>query len=201
MKQHAKFLLATTFAIFFTATYARAATWPAACGDVSEQFKVKTSKGTPPAPEADKALIVFVENLDDELTVIPTARFGVDGHWVGATRGNSYYAVSVAPGEHKLCASQQGKSVAEKDNVDSATVHLQAGQTYYYEFYLKKIIVGGIGRADGGAGGNGASPTGRTPDMTAREAQYVISVKFVPLDAEAAQRKLEKMPLSISAAK
>ena len=38
----------------------------------------------------------------------PTVRIGLDGSWIGATRGNSYVVFSVDhPGEHHLCAQWQ----------------------------------------------------------------------------------------------
>ncbi len=34
----------------------------------------------------------------------PTVKWGVDGNWVGATQRDTYFYLSVDPGEHHLCA-------------------------------------------------------------------------------------------------
>jgi len=69
---------------------------------------------------------------------------GLDGRWVGATNGNSYFYFSIAPGEHHLCASWQGKSqtravahfTAETGKVHYFAVKNRAGtyQAYGIEF-------------------------------------------------------------------
>lgn len=58
----------------------------------------------------------------------PTMLAGLDGRWVGATNGNSYFYFSVAPGEHHICASWQSKSQTR------AVAHFTAepGKVYYF---------------------------------------------------------------------
>jgi len=109
---------------------------PDACGDDRIQFDVSTKSGQPaPAPpEAGKAQIVFLETSSKPrggcfglfTSCEATARFGVDGSWVGATRGNSYFPLAVDPGVHHLCATL-GKDIG----VEALTV--QAGKVYYYQ--------------------------------------------------------------------
>ncbi len=108
---------------------------PDACGDDSVKFNVKTQNDAPvPAPPAaGKAQIVFIETSTNPhgcfatfTSCTATARFGVDGAWVGATTGNSYFALSVDPGEHHLCATM-GKDIG----VEALTV--EAGKVYYYQ--------------------------------------------------------------------
>jgi hypothetical protein len=108
------------------------------CGDPKVKFSVNTAAYQQPARhEAGKALVYFIED-DSNFSPIskPTTRAGVDGKWVGATHGNSYFSFSVDPGVHHLCASWQswgGKM---------AVVHFtaEAGGIYYFE--VKNVSYG-----------------------------------------------------------
>lgn len=116
------------------ALQARCATLPDACGSDKVKFDVTLKKGQPaPAPPvAGKAQIVFIE--DENLAVLPfsfaTVRFGMDGAWVGADYGSSYFSVDIAPGVHHLCASWQGS--VGRGNFDLAPFTAEAGKVYYF---------------------------------------------------------------------
>jgi len=109
---------------------------PDACGDDSIKFDVSTKSGqsAPVPPEAGKAQIVFIETSSKPrggcfamfTSCDATARFGVDGSWVGATRGNSYFTLPVDPGVHHLCVTL-GKDIG----VEALSV--EAGKVYYYQ--------------------------------------------------------------------
>jgi hypothetical protein len=113
---------------------------PDACGDDSAKFEVDTQENQPaPAPpSAGKAQIVFIEAYEKNMPVIggaPVVRFGMDGVWVGANKGDSYFTMNIDPGVHHLCASWQTISGRMKKNsvgMDSFTA--EAGKTYYYQF-------------------------------------------------------------------
>lgn len=103
---------------------------PDACGDEKVKFDIKTEKNQPaPAgPAAGKAEIIFIqtnEGRDTFFTIAPT-RFGVDGAWVGANQGNSYFTLAVEPGVHHLCTVWETKA-------EVASFTAEAGQVYYYE--------------------------------------------------------------------
>ena len=106
------------------------------CGPGNAKFEVKTeSKQHPLAqPEAGKALVYFLED-DSEFgsTPKPTTRVGLDGTWIGATHGDSYFYLSVDPGEHHLCASWQTAIVLGAGR-PTAAAHLtaQAGGVYFF---------------------------------------------------------------------
>jgi len=109
---------------------------PDACGDDSIQFDAKQEKDNPaPAvPDDGKALIVFVETMPREGKMQTTTRFGVDGAWVGASKGDSYFTLSVLPGEHNLCASMQSApSRAKKAFTHVASLTAESGKVYYFE--------------------------------------------------------------------
>jgi hypothetical protein len=56
-----------------------------------------------------------------------------DGGWIGATNGNSYFALTVDPGVHHLCASWQSAFKKIRKNVDLTLFTAEPGKVYYYE--------------------------------------------------------------------
>ena len=121
---------------------------PDACGDDGVKFDVKTESDQPaPAgPEAGKAQIIFIDTVPYEgaLARFPVIRYGVDGAWVGANKGDSYFVLTVDPGVRNVCVSAQGvmRGMA-KDFIDQATVTAEAGKVYYYETNFG--VIGGNG--------------------------------------------------------
>ncbi len=61
-----------------------------------------------------------------------TIRFGMDGSWVGANNGNSYFALTVDPGVHHLCASWQSVLGTLKKNVGLTLFTAEPGSIYYF---------------------------------------------------------------------
>jgi hypothetical protein len=58
---------------------------------------------------------------------------GIDGKWVGATQANSYFYVSVDPGEHHLCSSWQSfVGFGTGHTAAAASFTASEGQTYYF---------------------------------------------------------------------
>jgi hypothetical protein len=125
---------------------------PDACGADKVKFNIKQQKTDTLllAPEDGKALIVFIETMGRTgFAGRATVRFGMDGAWVGATRGNAYFTVLVAPGEHHLCSNADLK-------IGLASIKAEAGKTYYFEFKL--------GLAYTGTGG--VAVENSSPDLT-----------------------------------
>jgi hypothetical protein len=87
------FLVATPAFAQDQAAVARAA---AGCGPSQEMFDVKTDDTKHPVgqPEEGKALVYFFVDF----VTAPTMRVGVDGQWVGANNGKSYFFFQVEPG-------------------------------------------------------------------------------------------------------
>lgn len=104
------------------------------CGASNLTFSVTINKTQHPfiQPEAGKALVYFVED-DSNFHALskPTVRAGLDGAWVGATHGSSYFYFSVDVREHHLCASWQGKGL----QVYSAATNFsaKAGEIYFFQ--------------------------------------------------------------------
>ena len=112
------------------------ATTAPGCGEHSAKFSVKTDKSQHPSAQLEKgkAVVYFMEDDDSfESNPKPTTRLGVDGSWVGANHGDSYFYVTVEPGEHHLCASWQSFVVIGAKQT-SAAAHFTAepGQAYYF---------------------------------------------------------------------
>lgn len=107
------------------------------CGPTNIKFDVKTMGGQHalPSPDPGKALVIFLQDdLKFNSRPRPTTRFGIDGTWVGATQANSYFFVSVDPGEHHLCASWQSRVSVGIPTRPTAATHFTAesGKTYYF---------------------------------------------------------------------
>ncbi len=109
----------------------------ASCGSASVQFEIKTEKKRPLAqPAPDKALVYVVENLRAGCFLCDTTtKIGLDGTWMGATKGNSYLSFSLDPGEHHLCAKLQSES-SSSETTSLASFIADAGGTYYFRVRL-----------------------------------------------------------------
>jgi len=100
------------------------------------KFDVTTAEGqtAPATTEAGKAQIILSKRKTkgSRWLAMRTIRFGMDGAWVGANNGNSYFALTVDPGVHHLCASWQSSLGTFKKNIDLTSFTAEAGQVYYF---------------------------------------------------------------------
>ena len=98
-----------------------------------------TQKGqpAPAAPAPGKAQIVFIEEMDNAdgkcLHCDATTRFGMDGAWVGANHGNSYFTLAADPGEHHLCVDWQSVFGRLKQKIGLASFTAEPGRVYYFQ--------------------------------------------------------------------
>lgn len=101
----------------------------AACGPqtVKVNFKTIPTPKLVSGPSPGKALVYFFVDSPQEF---PTVRFGIDGKWVATTRGTSFAAVNVDPGQHHLCSSERVHFAGTMVALDG--VRAQAGQTYLF---------------------------------------------------------------------
>jgi hypothetical protein len=111
--------------------------------------------------------IVLVGSVPFEgpMARFPVIRFGVNGAWVGANKGNSYFTVDVSPGEQNVCVSAQGvmPGVA-KDFIDMQSFTAEAGKVYYYEARFGMV---------GGGNGGGVVTFGLAP-LSENEGKYRV---------------------------
>jgi hypothetical protein len=105
-----------------------------ACGAPKVQFSAKMDSGQTAAPEIEsgKALVYVVEDQKFKAVKDVTARIGLDGAWVGATRGNSFLFFSVEPGEHHLCADWVSSFLTYGRNVALFGFTAEAGKIYHF---------------------------------------------------------------------
>ena len=115
----------------FAQDQAAAAFTAAGCGSTSQSFDVKTTDSQHPIsqPEPGKALVYFAVNY----YAAPTMRLGVDGTWMGANHGRSYFFFQVAPGEHNFCVAWQSRFFTKNVVSPGEAIHLtmESGKTYY----------------------------------------------------------------------
>jgi hypothetical protein len=116
---------------------------PAGCGVPATRFQVHKAKAAPAldAP-ADRALVVFlVDDTAFNYVPGPTTRAGLDGQWMGATRGSGFFTIAVDPGPHHLCANWEpfntagalsGLNVGFNNSFSTAEFRAQAGQVYFF---------------------------------------------------------------------
>ena len=146
MKTRPLFVLA--FALLIPSAPALATVLPESCGKDEIKFDIKVKmpaegQATPdiPAPAAGKAQIVFIETLNSASFsfTTPTTRFGMDGEWVGANKGDSHFAIDVTPGEHNVCVNWQSDAPDEANKVGMDTFTAEAGKIYYYEVKVIRL--------------------------------------------------------------
>lgn len=105
----------------------------AACGPNETQFDTKTDSADSPTvqPAEGKAQVYVVEDQQFKFVKDVTTRVGLDGAWVGANRGNSYFVFLVDPGKHHLCTDWL-PSVGSGRLVSLAEFTAEAGKAYYF---------------------------------------------------------------------
>ena len=106
-----------------------------ACGPMNAKFEINIdNRQSPPnvKAEAGKALVYVIEEQLRGVKEI-TVRVGLDGSWVGATRGDSYISFRVEPGQHHLCADiMPGVRSASIGRVSLFGFTAEAGSVYYF---------------------------------------------------------------------
>lgn len=107
-----------------------------ACGPADIEFSVKAdkSKHAIGQAEAGKALIYFIEEYHSNAGgfFLPTVRLAMDGKWIGANRGGSYFSFSVEPGNHHLCASWQSPNEDIASQYSLMPFTAEAGKVYFF---------------------------------------------------------------------
>ncbi|MGA2350297.1 MAG: DUF2846 domain-containing protein [Terracidiphilus sp.] len=111
---------------------------PDSCGDTKTKFDVTTQKSATalPAPDANKALIVFIQPY--KMACIGgclAPRFAMDGQWVGATHAFSYFTLQVEPGQHHFCSTGQ-----TPNEIAIRSFEVKAGMTYFLQ---ARLIISG----------------------------------------------------------
>jgi hypothetical protein len=116
----------------------------AACGSFSQSFRGDTSGATSvlaPA-QAGKAQVYGIEDwdpIDRGRINRPTVRVGMDGHWMGATQGDSYLYFSADPGQHHLCVNWKSGAGTLKNLAALFELDAKPDQTYYLRASFTRV--------------------------------------------------------------
>lgn len=104
------------------------------CGPAKVNFNVSSANdGAPaPTPENGNALVYVIQTMEDNFSDAIT-RVGVDGTWVGANHGNTYFYFSVSPGPHDVCVDWQSSLSVRDTLAGAASLNAAAGSTYYFQ--------------------------------------------------------------------
>lgn len=114
-----------------------AARTAAGCGPRNAEYDVKIDNKQHPVsqPEPGKALVYFLHVESQDGGVINkgwvTSRVGMDGAWVGANHGKSYFFLSVDPGEHAACTDWQSSLKTYSRQSAALNFRAEAGKIYY----------------------------------------------------------------------
>jgi hypothetical protein len=142
---HPKLVLFLLFLSLVVALQAHAKTiLPDACGDDRVKFNIKTEKDQPaPAPPpSGKAQIILINDGKGW-----SARYGIDGAWVGANDGNSYFVAEVDPGERHLCVKYNIARIypvsVKQETAMVSSITAEAGKVYYFQSSVGVIGGGG----------------------------------------------------------
>jgi hypothetical protein len=110
---------------------------PAACGPANIGFKVKLDESQHDhlQPEPGMARVYFIHDTGDWGVIgYPTMKIGMDGAWLGANHGSSYFSASLAAGEHHVCARLQSSLV--QDRTELLHFQAEAGKVYFFRTRL-----------------------------------------------------------------
>jgi Protein of unknown function (DUF2846) len=120
------------------------------CGPSGTKFDVQIDKKQHPTlpPEADKAIIYIFQDAKRDSNArnlgSTTTRVGLDGVWVGANHGKSYFFVLVNPGDHHLCVAQQTMLKTSKPG-SALSLTAEAGKVYYFRADVQEKSEAGPG--------------------------------------------------------
>jgi len=111
----------------------------AACGPKQVTFDIRLddSHSSLPRLEEGKALVYFMQDRGGLVGIgigPSVTRVGLDGAWVGANKNDSYFAVSVQPGEHHFCVNDPRSFIRgnPKEIIELAHFTAEAGKVYYF---------------------------------------------------------------------
>jgi hypothetical protein len=107
----------------------------AACGPKNVKFDAEqdATHHPTPEPETGKALVYVVQDIDEiHCSSCALTKTGLDGSWVGANQGSSYFFFAVTPGEHHLCVNWQSRLEYRSRAFAMANFTADERKTYYF---------------------------------------------------------------------
>ncbi len=125
---------------------AAAARSSAGCGPAGVEFDVKTDKKSHPAPrpEPGKALVYVFQHERHKPDVYAigavTVRVGLDGDWVGANHGSSYFFFPVEAGAHRVCSQVQSSFKRYSKLASAISLKAEPGKAYYFRVFVDDAV-------------------------------------------------------------
>jgi hypothetical protein len=107
----------------------------AACGSKDVKFDARqdTTQHPVPLPDPNKALVYIIQDIGEaQCTGCALTRVGLDGAWVGANQGSSYFSFSAEPGERHLCVNWQSRFEIKSRAFAMANFTAEPGRVYYF---------------------------------------------------------------------
>lgn len=119
------------------------------CGprDVMLDVRQTDGAGRPSKqPASGESLVYVVQDVQEQVPANSSlvTRFGVDGRWVGANRGRSYFYMELQPGTHHLCVSGQWTRLRSENSIALRRIIMDNGQVYYVRVRFLYPAEGGI---------------------------------------------------------
>jgi len=143
------------------------------CGPDQAHFDVEKVPSHPSTEvEPGKALVYVSEVFKKAPGELgdATLRIGLDGDWVGAVKGNSYFPFSVEPGEHHLCMRWQSHFKRLSREAAFTVFTAEAGKAYYF----RARVTYDYG-PDYGHSGNVAGMSITLDPLNSDEGQYLVA--------------------------
>jgi len=137
MKAALVLILFATFACAQDQTAISAAI--AACGPTEVKFDAKqdATQHPVPQPNPDKASVYVIQDLgQEECAGCAVTRVALDGKWVGANHGTSYFFFDAEPGERHICVNWQSRLESRSRVYGLADFTAEAGHAYYFRVRL-----------------------------------------------------------------
>ncbi|SRR5579883_552430 len=106
-----------------------------ACGPANVKYDAHqdSSQHPAPQPDSDKALVYVVQEIGElKCSGCALTKVGLDGAWVGANQGSSYFFFSTDPGEHHICLNWQSLFSGRSHAFALANFTAEAGKVYYF---------------------------------------------------------------------
>jgi hypothetical protein len=105
------------------------------CGpkDVKFDARQDATQHPIPQPDADKALVYVVQEIGQlKCTGCALTKVAMDGNWMGANQGSSYFSFPADPGEHHLCINWQSRLGWKSRAFALANFTAEPGKVYYF---------------------------------------------------------------------
>jgi len=110
---------------------------PQSCGPNDVSFTFNSQKSAPPAASANQATLVVVQRAGLCIGCSVT-RIGVDGAWVGANKGRTFFAVPIEAGEHHVCADWAAPLASTEARIGLTDFQAEPGKSYYFETVIER---------------------------------------------------------------